>query len=72
MRQCTLEKGNAVQVAWIDVDKSDQGRYTGIKLEDGTLDPNWHIAKVGNVLFSKEWISKRSQDHKNMKKMTDV
>lgn len=71
MRQCILEKGNKTQVAWIDVKKTDKDRFVDLKIDD-TLDKNWKIKSVSEVSFSKSWINKRSQDHKNMKKMTDI
>lgn len=71
MRQCKLRKGNAYQVAWIDVEKGDLHRYVDLKGEKG-LDKDWQIMSVSNVSFSRDWISKRGRDHKNMRKMTDI
>jgi len=71
MRQCILEKENKQQVAWIDIDKADKDKFVDLKIDD-KLDQNWKIKSVSDVVFSKSWITKRSQDHKNMKKMTDI
>jgi len=71
MRQCLLEKGPARRIGWIDVNPSDEGRFVDLK-EDGKVDENWYISKVFNPSFSKAWIAARGQDHKNMKKMTDI
>ena len=71
MRQCQLQKETKQCTAWIDVKPSDQGRFVDLKTKDG-FNKNWKIVTVGNKDFSKEWISARSQDHKNMKKMTDI
>lgn len=71
MRQCKLQKGKKECTAWIDVRPTDQGKFTSLKTSEG-YDTGWRIITVGDKDFSKEWISARSQDHKNMKKMTDV
>lgn len=71
MRQCILEKRNKQQSAWIDVEKADKNKFVDLKIND-TLDKNWKIKSVSDVVFSKSWINERSQDHKNMKKMTDI
>ena len=68
MRQCLLEKGTMSQIVWLDVEKKDKGRLVDLK-EGGD---NWSIVEVYNPEFSKKWINARSQDHKNMKKRTDI
>lgn len=71
MRQCVLKKDNKVQITWIDVKKSDQGRYVDIKA-DGGYDRNWFIESVSEVSMSKEAIRKQEQNYKKHRKATDI
>lgn len=71
MKQCIISKDGFHQIAWIDVDEEDEGKFTSIKV-DGKEIPGYKIKTVYKTDFSKEWISNRSRDYKNMKKRTDI
>lgn len=71
MFQCLLEKGNRKQFAWIDVNRNDLNKWVDLKTKDG-FSKNWLISKIYGPNISKKIINDRSQDYKNMKKMTDI
>ena len=71
MLQCLLTKGQKRKIAWIDVKSTDKGKYVDIKTDDG-FDTDWYIAETYGPTLSKKIVSERGQDHKNMRKMTDI
>ena len=70
-KQCQIRKGDRRQVAWIPMKYAEPDRYIKIKV-DGEWEDGWQVAFVGRTKMESKEIADRRNDHKNMKKMTDV
>jgi len=70
--QCTLQKKDgSTQTSWIPSKFANQDKYVQLKKDDGTWDDGWKVIQVGTKMLSK-FIQERTQDYKNMRKMTDI
>ncbi len=68
--QCTLVKGAAKQVSWIPAKFAKAGRP--IKLKEGDeWEDGWIVEHVGSKMLTAD-VMARQNDHKNMKKVTDI
>lgn len=71
--QCVLSKGPARQIAWLPEKHARVGDYVSLKLADDSWEDGWKVDSVGaNTVLPSKWIAERTQDHKNMKTMTDI
>lgn len=71
-KQCKLRKGTAHHVAWIEAPLALVGEFVRIK-EDGKWSDGWEVIEVADdTALPATWVRERTQDHKNMKKMTDI
>jgi hypothetical protein len=69
--QCNLKKGDLYQTSWIPKKIAKLNTIVKLKEEDGTWDEGWEVTHVGSELDTKTVLERRN-DHKNMKKMTDI
>jgi hypothetical protein len=68
--QCELRRGNFTQVAWIPSEYATVGKYLKLKY-NGTWNDGWKVEQLGSFQDS-DFTRERSQDYKNMRKMTDI
>lgn len=70
-RQCQLVRGATHQITWLPERYAVVGRY--VKLKEGDVwDDGWQVTSVGDQRQEESFVNARSQDYKNMKKMTDI
>lgn len=70
--QCTLQKKDgSTQTSWIPSKFATQGDWVGLRKPDGTWDEGWQVVTVGSKMLS-DFVRERTQDYKNMRKMTDI
>ncbi len=71
--QCRLVKGNAHRVSWIPSGFAVKGKVVKLKEGDGTWNDGWVVARAARASAKpSDFILARSQDHKKMRKMTDI
>lgn len=68
--QCVLQRGNRKTVSWIKRTLAVVGNSIRLKEDDGTWS-HWRVVSTGTTLPTKFVLSRRN-DHKNMRKMTDI
>ena len=65
MRQCRIYKNGVTQISWLDVEASDAGKYTSLKMNDGTMDENWRIEAVYEFVTKKSALLEKEKARKN-------
>lgn len=65
-KQCTLEKNNIKQTAWIPEEFAHIGKILKIKEDNG-----WKVLSVGSQRLTQDYVSEREQDYKNQRLASD-
>lgn len=76
-RQCSMDKktkdGKKTVVSWIPEKYAIKGKYISLEnRETGVCEDGWKVVLVGTVRLSADQVSKRSQDYKNQRKVSDI
>ena len=68
--QCTIQKNNLVDVAWIPTKLAVQGNYTSLK-NNGEWDDGWLILETHETIDSKI-LNENRNDYRHLRKATDI
>lgn len=69
--QALLQKENSFQTAWIPSEFAVPGRYLKLRSRGECWDNGWIVVNAGTILDT-TFVNERTQDYKNMRRMTDI
>jgi len=68
--QCTLQKSDSIQTAWIPQKFAKLWSFLEIKMEGG-WDNGWQVILVGNIQPS-DYVKESSRDYRNQREASDI
>jgi len=69
--QCTLKKGQVVQVSWIPTEKAVVDKFVKLRERGGEWDDGWQVIHAGKTMDTKA-VMERRDDYKRTREASDI